>query len=132
MSKIADIRCEGNGKADLAPSTFRQVSLGSFEFQELPGPEVRTLREKTIRHASLPRPVGQAVLSPRKRLFHCRGARQAPDRPAFKLQIVDCGMGIEKEESKNPKSAIRNSWADAFSAQSPYFQATTLFFRRKE
>jgi len=41
-------------------------------------------------------------------------------------------MGIEKEESKNPKSAIRNSWADAFSAQSPYFQATTLFFRRKE
>jgi len=33
---------------------------------------------------------------------------------------------------RNPKSAIRNNWADAFSAQRPCFRATSLLFRRKE
>jgi hypothetical protein len=43
-------------------------------------------------------------------------------------------MRIEKENQKmrNPKSAIRNNWADAFSARRPYFRATSLLFRRKE
>jgi len=35
-----------------------------------------------------------------------------------------------KKESKN--SEIRNNWADAFSAQRPYFRATSLLFRKKE
>jgi hypothetical protein len=34
--------------------------------------------------------------------------RRAPDAPASKLRIVDCGMRIEKGKQKNPKSAIRN------------------------
>jgi hypothetical protein len=31
-----------------------------------------------------------------------------PDRPATKLRNADCGMRIEKENQKNPKSEIRN------------------------
>jgi hypothetical protein len=31
-----------------------------------------------------------------------------PDRPASKLRNADCGMRIEKENPKNPKSEIRN------------------------
>jgi hypothetical protein len=59
------------------------------------------------------------------------GARWARLR---KLRIVDCGMRIEKENQKirNPQSAIRNAWADAFSAQRPCFRAISVPFRRKE
>jgi hypothetical protein len=32
----------------------------------------------------------------------------APDGPASKLRNADCGMRIEKENPKNPKSEIRN------------------------
>jgi hypothetical protein len=35
------------------------------------------------------------------------------------------------EKIRNPKSAILNNWADAFSAQRPCFRATSLLFRRK-
>jgi len=56
----------------------------------------------------------------------------ALDKPASKLRIVDCGMRIEKGKQKNPKSAIRNNWGDAFSARRPHFRATSLLFRRKE
>jgi hypothetical protein len=40
-------------------------------------------------------------------------------------------MRIEKGKQKNPKSAIRNNWTDAFSAQRPYSRATSLLFRTK-
>jgi hypothetical protein len=33
---------------------------------------------------------------------------RAPDGPASKLRNADCGMRIEKENQKNPKSEIRN------------------------
>jgi hypothetical protein len=43
-------------------------------------------------------------------------------------------MRIEKENQKirNPKSAIRDTRADDFSAQRPSFRATSLLFRKRE
>jgi len=55
--------------------TFRQMAVSSTEFQALPGPEVRPLCAKTIRHGSFLGPGGQALLFPRTGLFGCRGAR---------------------------------------------------------
>jgi hypothetical protein len=49
-----------------------------------------------------------------------------PGRPASKLRNSDCGMRIEKENKKNPKSAIRNKRAGAFRAQRPCFRATRI------
>jgi len=48
-------------KADvsLPTFTFRQVGARSIEFQALPGPEVRALRAKIMRHASFLGPGGQ-------------------------------------------------------------------------
>jgi hypothetical protein len=46
----------------LAPFSFRQMGVSSIEFQALPGPEVRPLCAKTIRHGLLLGPGGQAVL----------------------------------------------------------------------
>jgi hypothetical protein len=37
----------------------------------------------------------------------------------------------ESKKIRNPQSAIRNNWSDAFSAQRPYSRATSLLFRRK-
>jgi hypothetical protein len=44
-------------------------------------------------------------------------------------KVEDLGF---HSEFRNPQSAIRNNWADAFSAQRPYFRATSLLFYRKE
>jgi len=41
------------------------------------------------------------------------------------MRIVDCGMRIEKGKQKNPKSAIRNDWADAFCPEAPCPRAIT-------
>jgi hypothetical protein len=46
----------------LTPFSFRQMGVSSIEFQALPGPEVRPLCAKTIRHGPLLGPGGQAVL----------------------------------------------------------------------
>ena len=90
-------------------------------------------RAKTMRQASVSGAGGQAILSLRSGLYRCRGARAGARWPRLtKLRIVDCGMRIEKENQKNPKSAIRNDWTDAFSAQPPCFQAASLLFRGRE
>ncbi len=62
-----------------------QVEKANEKDSAFPGPEARTLREKTMRHPSLPGPGGQAILSPRTGLFRCRGARhefRVTDEPA--------------------------------------------------
>jgi hypothetical protein len=48
------------------------------------------------------------------------------------LRIAEWGLIKRAKKIRNPKSAIRNHWADAFSAQHPYFQATSLLIGRKE
>ena len=90
-----------------APFTFYQVNVSLIEFQALPGPEARALRAKIIRQHSFSGLGGQAVLSPGTGLFRCRGGRTLGG-PATKLRNADCGMRIEEEDPKNPKSEIRN------------------------
>jgi len=88
--------------------------------EALPGPEVRALREKIMRRLSFLGSGGQALLSPRTGLFRCRGARPGAQWARLFLRKPDRIAG----------------WisfpADAFSAQRPYFRATSLLFRRKE
>jgi len=45
--------------------------------------------------------------------------------------MAECGLKKKTQKIRNPKSAIRNNQADAFSAQCPCFRATSLLFRRK-
>jgi hypothetical protein len=70
-------------KRVLPPFTFQKVGVSPVVFQALPGPELRALREKSMRHFSFFGPGGPSG-----------------------LRIVDCGMRIEK---KLKKSEIRNS-----------------------
>jgi hypothetical protein len=90
--------------------TFRHVFVSPIEFRPLLGPEARALRAKTMRHGSFSGSGGQ---------FKCG------------MPIAECGMKKESKKIRNPKPAIRNNWADAFSAQRPCFRATSLLFRRK-
>jgi len=117
----------------LPPFTFGQVGLSPIEFQALPGPEVRALREKTMRRPSFLGPGGRVVLSPRTGLFVVGAPGRAPDGPASKLRIVDCRMRIEKKakksEIRNPKSEITGPMLFPRNALTSGPQA--CFFREK-
>jgi len=95
----------------LSTFSFLQVGVSPIEFQPLPGPEVRASREKTMRRLSFLGTGGQLKCG---------------------MPIAECGLKKKIKKIRNPKSAIRNNWADAFSARRPHFRATSLLFRRKE
>jgi hypothetical protein len=66
----------------VASFTSRQGDVSPVEFQALPGPEVRALRAKIMRHVSFLGPGGHEILSARAGLFRCRGARPGAEPPA--------------------------------------------------
>jgi len=48
------------------------------------------------------------------------------------MPFAECGLKKKTKKIRNPKSAIRNNWADAFSAQCPCFRATGLLWSIKK
>ena len=118
----------------MPPFTFQQVDVNLIEFRALPGPEARALRAKIMRQHSFSGLGGQAVLSPGKGLFRCRGARPGARWARLpKLRIVDCGMRIEKENRKNLKSEIRNPkyLGRCFFRATPFLPGHKLAFSKK-
>ena len=103
--------------------TFRQVGVKEMEFQAVPGPEARALRGKIMRHRSFLGSGGQAVLSPRRGVFRCRGARP--------------GARAARPILRKPRriSGWNSFPTDAFSAQSRQrrdFRATSSVWSKKK